>query len=760
MQLKRTLQTGVFALTDSGLCQGSLQQFRRVLIRRVMGVITTTSSRFSWCVVFCCQLFFCADLTAQAVSQFYDEITCDRPLVGRELFRIDLPAAESDRQIDIILQASGKEILLARYFVDQRAATLSIGEEELWGPDPGRLPQGQVITRIHSGSDEVLDIPTISKLRQTPWYPKGSSQSELLDRVARKIRDGNPVSAYRDLKSVTGKFDDKEQEAEWYRLNASILDIFSRIDQVNAPRASRDLDYSLELAPPSSKVRAKVLIDRASKSRNSSFSDSDAGSRRRELIQSLEDARASFAIADYQGDRRLAAAALVEVALTSAARGWLSETRSAALSARDYNGDLDTRWRTDFALAMAHEARGEWDQAIDQARSAVAVIERIRQIQKNDSAVLFHRRGPALLLTRLLATSGDVLGSLQVTDLLRVRRPGDEIPALKDLQKLAQDAQGSHTIQVLVDAGQQLLNWWTEEGEWKFAVRSHQPGELNSRIEQLHASRGKDTESAKWISDRVFGDVTSINGRLLLIPLDALRRIPWSVLPIEGRMLLERAAVSLLPNLNAAERELSFLPAESWISVVDSDVPDKPRLSGAREEGLHIGKKIADSAVLSGTSATISALWSGLPGREVLHIGCHGDFDPRDPSASILYLTPEKDHPSGKLYASELADWDLSDVRLLLLTGCETALAGGPGADDLAGFTGAALEAGCRGVLGSLWPVEDEVTRQMTINFIESAAARMSPSEALRAACRSIRDVSKKDQVSAWSGWVLVENGR
>ncbi len=699
-------------------------------------------------------------LRAQSVSHLIEEISGDRPLVGRELFTIDLPQTDQDRQIEIVLKTSGEEVVLSTYFVDGQAATLCIGEDELCGPDPGRLPEGQVITRIRNVSGKVIELPTIHKWHQNPWYPAGNSSPDVLDRVSRKLRDGKPVAAFRELKSLSGKFEEDELQAEWYRLNASILHLFSKIDRVNAPRAQRDLDRALDLAPPTSKVKALSLIDRSRKSRNNSLEDEDADRRRTGLIDAMKDARLAFEVASARGDRSLAAAAMVEVALTSAIRGWLTETQSAVRSARDLDGSLDTLWKTELALASVYRARGETSVAIARARGAVDAVEEIRDLQGNDSEVMFHRRGPAFLLTELLARSGETLAALQSSDLLRVRRPGDEILALTELQELAEEARDSHTIQVLVNTGDHLLNWWTDQGKWKLRVSSHDRGELDSKIERLFSSRGSDIEAARWIADKIFVKDYSQSKRLMLIPLDELRKIPWGVLPVNSRTLIDCASWSMLPNLDAARRELSALPQEDWISIVDPDAPGRVRLSGAREEGQHVSRIIPGSVVLSGASATISALKSNLPGKQMLHIACHGDFDPRDPTASLLHFAPESDHPSGKVFADELAAWDLTAVRLLLLSGCETALAGGLGADDLAGFPGAAFKAGCQGVLGSLWPVEDELTQQMTRQIIDSASARMHPAEALREACRSIRATSETGQVSAWCGWVLVENGR
>ncbi|MAJ27996.1 hypothetical protein CBD41_01155 [bacterium TMED181] len=706
---------------------------------------------------FCCG----GDLWAQSGSHFIEELSGDRPLAGRELFTVELPKSDQDREIEIVLKTDQSEIVLASYSVNGQAAKLIIGEDELWGPDPGRIPEGEVVTRIQKVSGEVINLPTVRSWKQTPWYPKGNSRGEILDRISRKLRDGKPVDAFRELKEIDRGGGGAQQEAEWFRLNASILDVFSRIDRLNGPQAQRNLDRALALAPNDSAVQAHSFIDRARRFREEGLSQLDAGVRRNGFIRSLEDARSALEIATSRGDRVLASAALVEIALTSAARGWITETRSAVESARELNGDLDTLWETELALAKAHYSRGEISEAIERSRFAVEAVEQIRLRHGDDDSVLFHRREPAFLLTELLALSGNPVESLQASELLRIRRPGDSVPGVDWIQSLAREAEGEFRIQVLVSTGDRLLNWWTENGKWNLKIADFELGELEEHIDRLHSSRGRDRESAAWISGLVFdGNVPKLK-RLLLLPLDHLRRVPWAGLPVAGRSLLDRTACSLLPDLVAASRELSALPADQWLSLVDPDVPGMNRLPGARAEGVLVAKKLGASTVLSGSAATISGLTSHLAGRKFLHLGCHGDFDPRNPRASQLRLSPDAGSPDGRLRAEKLEKWDLSSCRLVLLTGCETAMAGGPGADDLAGFPRAVLRAGCQGILGSLWPVEDEVTRQLTDHLIDSAAARISPAEALRDACRSIRAKSSVNHhVSAWSGWVLVENGR
>ena len=133
------------------------------------------------------------------------------------------------------------------------------------------MPEGQVVTRIWNESGDFIDHLTIQNWNQKPWYPTGESRREVMNRVSKNLRDGNPVVAYRELKELEASAANLEEEAEWYRLNASVLDVFARIDRVQSPRSKRDLKRALELAPEDSPVQTRALIDRAKRAREESF---------------------------------------------------------------------------------------------------------------------------------------------------------------------------------------------------------------------------------------------------------------------------------------------------------------------------------------------------------------------------------------------------------------------------------------------------------------------------------------------------------
>jgi CHAT domain-containing protein/Tfp pilus assembly protein PilF len=89
----------------------------------------------------------------------------------------------------------------------------------------------------------------------------------------------------------------------------------------------------------------------------------------------------------------------------------------------------------------------------------------------------------------------------------------------------------------------------------------------------------------------------------------------------------------------------------------------------------------------------------------------------------------------GILTALEVEALDLSGVELATLSACETGLGEEAGGEGLLGLQRAFQLAGARGVVASLWTVDDKATRELMVRFYENLwKRRMSKLEALRQA--------------------------
>jgi CHAT domain-containing protein len=95
----------------------------------------------------------------------------------------------------------------------------------------------------------------------------------------------------------------------------------------------------------------------------------------------------------------------------------------------------------------------------------------------------------------------------------------------------------------------------------------------------------------------------------------------------------------------------------------------------------------------------------------------------------------ENDLDRGILTGLNILDIPLDDLRLCVLSACETGLAELTEAEGLMGLQRAFHAAGCPNVVGSLWKVDDEATAALMAQFYhELRKNKRTPLEALREA--------------------------
>ncbi|SUD47969.1 CHAT domain [Nocardia otitidiscaviarum] len=117
--------------------------------------------------------------------------------------------------------------------------------------------------------------------------------------------------------------------------------------------------------------------------------------------------------------------------------------------------------------------------------------------------------------------------------------------------------------------------------------------------------------------------------------------------------------------------------------------------------------------------------------------------------------TPEVS--AGIVSAGELALLDLAGTELVVLSACETGVGAVDFADgSLLGLRTAALAAGARCCLSTLWQVDDASAAALVSAFYAELATGSTPAEALRSAQLTVRRT--RPEPYHWAGWV-VEGG-
>ncbi|MFN8001983.1 MAG: CHAT domain-containing protein [Acidobacteriota bacterium] len=233
-----------------------------------------------------------------------------------------------------------------------------------------------------------------------------------------------------------------------------------------------------------------------------------------------------------------------------------------------------------------------------------------------------------------------------------------------------------------------------------------------------------------------------------IVPDKALHHLPFAALfsAHQQKYLIENHALIIAPSasvfLLCTERARRHLtqPRDRLVAVGNPrfDQTKYPALSdlvAAESETRNVAKSYAESLVLNNELATEQAVKAAFKRASILHLATHGVLDRRSTSNSRLLLTKpaEDDEEDGALRAYEISQMRLPQVRLAVLSACQSGVERFYRGEGLIGLSRAFLAASVPTVVASFWPVDSEVTAVLMANFHQKLMAQ-STSQALRRA--------------------------
>ncbi len=167
---------------------------------------------------------------------------------------------------------------------------------------------------------------------------------------------------------------------------------------------------------------------------------------------------------------------------------------------------------------------------------------------------------------------------------------------------------------------------------------------------------------------------------------------------------------------------------------------------GASPDELLAPARLTDDATLDvgglrlllGGAAAAGALRGDLREFALIHCATHGHVDPHDPRLTGLALTPAGGD-DGFVTLGDVAELSL-DADLAVLSACETGRGGERRGEGTQSLARAFLHAGARGVVSSLWQVDDRETERTMAAFYEGLADKgLTAGAALREARLAVR---------------------
>jgi len=363
----------------------------------------------------------------------------------------------------------------------------------------------------------------------------------------------------------------------------------------------------------------------------------------------------------------------------------------------------------------------------------------------------------------------------------------DEIRALLDPE----------TLLVLYQVGEGEAFAWTVDPE-RVEVHPLGPGREIERLARWAAETVREGAvgagelqsrlALARLSDAVLGPLASRlagRDRLALVLDGPLHLVPFAALPspepaAAGAPLVSRHTLVHLASAGVLARQrgavLSGRPAgeiavladpvyeatDERLDVASAAAPLRlERLRATRDEAAAALRGVPRSRRLAAFGFDVDrelALSGRLAGYRTLHIAVHGLVSSIHPSLSSLALSSFRRDGTARdpfLFAHEIAGLDLP-ADLVVLSACETALGHEIRGEGLVGLTHAFLRAGARGVVGTLWKVEDRPAAAFAETFYEALRGdRPHPAEALRLAQLRLRREAATSAPAHWAAYTF-----
>ncbi|MBI2566845.1 MAG: tetratricopeptide repeat protein [Candidatus Schekmanbacteria bacterium] len=307
--------------------------------------------------------------------------------------------------------------------------------------------------------------------------------------------------------------------------------------------------------------------------------------------------------------------------------------------------------------------------------------------------------------------------------------------------------------------------------------------------------------------------------RVWVSPDAELARLPWQLFEADGggqagpRLTLQTNSARELAMIRARGGEATGPTGAGAVALVvggidfggradeaagavgaaGSEAPFAP-LPATAEEARAVGeiatRRGISARLLTGAEADKRTVVAELQAAQYAHLATHGFFsletttaaastrgvlalmaagESRPPGAAdrnpllesglALAAANSFARSDGVLLAEEIVGLDLSGLRLITLSACETGRGTQATGQGVLGFRAALAAAGARSIVISLWKVPDEATRRMMVSFYESFWDRGMPAaSALVAAQRRLRDEASGQYAAPvnWAGWIVV----
>jgi CHAT domain-containing protein/tetratricopeptide (TPR) repeat protein len=460
--------------------------------------------------------------------------------------------------------------------------------------------------------------------------------------------------------------------------------------------------------------------------------------------------------------------------------------RNAADASRDFRAALQSavkletveeQWKALYGLARCDLFLGDETAATTHLRNAVGVIEQIRDAIRipslksdffNDKREVFD----ALIAVRLRhGATAEELFELIERGHSRGWRERVGLQSTIDLK----------AIQRALPEDALLLDYWTSPfGAAVVSVttqtaRIHpirvEPDTIRALADALARGAGSAwRDSAAKLAAQLLPPLPPGKPHVVIVTDQALGSIPFELLPVARRPLIERHDVTYMPTaallLRSTPSPRRYAPP--WTAefrgfadpVFGSAALEEQirRLPASAEEVTAIATELGGQAILRLGEKNRKEHLREASAAPLLHIATHAFVDPGAIEQSrILFSAERPGGPATYLFLKEAYELPLTNVELAVLSACDTERGRVLAGEGVESFSRAFLAAGARSTVTTLWRVSDATTASFMRVFYHHLQRGMTRAEALRRA--KLRFLESGADPHYWAAFVLTGEG-
>ncbi|MEA5476759.1 tetratricopeptide repeat protein [Pseudanabaena galeata UHCC 0370] len=245
---------------------------------------------------------------------------------------------------------------------------------------------------------------------------------------------------------------------------------------------------------------------------------------------------------------------------------------------------------------------------------------------------------------------------------------------------------------------------------------------------------------------------------ILYAPDGQLRYVPLAALYDGKQWLIEKYRISNLIAYTLTDftanpkKQPSILAGAYGNGNYKAGETALPPLPATIKEVQAIANSFTNSVAFIEDKFSRQAIESQLKNYNILHLATHAEFNTGAPDNSFIIFGN-----GDKIRLNEIADWQIPNINLIILSACQTGLGKLGEGVEILGFGYQVQKAGAKNAIASLWKVDDAGTQAlMDAFYAELKKGDVSIVEALRRAQIAMINSDKKGTGSDRAGIRIV----